>query len=105
MEIAMQQQQQQPAAKPKKKIKVVRPVNGIDQEVEIEVDADSGPGWGPNDKHTILNHAMPRVDGPLKVSGRSTLHPRHASERDVVRSHTSFSVCAREGNEVRLERS
>ena len=65
----MQQQQQQPAAKPKKKIKVVRPVNGIDQEVEIEVDADSGPGWGPNDKHAILNHAMPRVDGPLKVSG------------------------------------
>jgi xanthine dehydrogenase YagR molybdenum-binding subunit len=61
-------QQQQPA-KPKKKIKVVRPVNGIDQEVEIEVDADSGPGWGPNDKHTILNHAWPRVDGPLKVSG------------------------------------
>jgi xanthine dehydrogenase YagR molybdenum-binding subunit len=60
--------QQQPA-KPKKKIKVVRPVNGIDQEVEIEVDADSGPGWGPNDKHTLLNHAWPRVDGPLKVSG------------------------------------
>ncbi|HEY6804259.1 MAG TPA: xanthine dehydrogenase family protein molybdopterin-binding subunit [Pyrinomonadaceae bacterium] len=61
-------QQQQPA-KPKKKIKVVRPVNGIDQEVEIEVDADSGPGWGPNDKHTLLNHPWPRVDGPLKVSG------------------------------------
>jgi xanthine dehydrogenase YagR molybdenum-binding subunit len=64
----MQQAQQQPA-KPKKKIKVVRPVNGIDQEVEIEVDADSGPGWGPNDKHTLLNHSWPRVDGPLKVSG------------------------------------
>ena len=63
------QQQQQPAQKPKKKIKVVRPVNGIDQEVEIEVDADSGPGWGPNDKHALLNHAWPRVDGPLKVSG------------------------------------
>src|SRR6185295_239128 len=62
-------QQQQPGAKPKKKIKVVRPVNGIDQEVEIEVDADSGPGWGPNDKHTLLNHAWPRVDGSLKVSG------------------------------------
>jgi xanthine dehydrogenase YagR molybdenum-binding subunit len=65
----MQQQQQQPPAKPKKKIKVVRPVNGIDQEVEIEVDADSGPGWGPNDKHTLLNHSITRVDGPLKASG------------------------------------
>lgn len=65
----MEQQTQQTAPKPKKKIKVVRPVNGIDQEVEIEVDADSGPGWGPNDKHKLLNHSMTRVDGPLKASG------------------------------------
>src|SRR5262245_54805117 len=62
-------QQQQPAAKPKKKIKVTRVVNGIESEVEIEVDADSGPGWGPNNKHTLLNHPMTRVDGPLKASG------------------------------------
>lgn len=37
--------------------------------VEIEVDADSGPGWGPNDKHKLLNHRMTRVDGPLKATG------------------------------------
>jgi xanthine dehydrogenase YagR molybdenum-binding subunit len=62
-------QQQQPAPKPKKKIKVPRVINGIEQMVEIEVDEDSGPGWGPNDKHTLLNHPMTRVDGPLKVTG------------------------------------
>lgn len=37
--------------------------------VEIEVDADSGPGWGPNDKHRLLNHRITRVDGPLKAAG------------------------------------
>ena len=62
-------QQQQTAPKPKKKIRVPRVINGIEQMVEIEVDEDSGPGWGPNDKHTLLNHPMQRVDGPLKVSG------------------------------------
>lgn len=61
--------QQQPAPKPKKKIRVPRVINGIEQMVEIEVDEDTGPGWGPNDKHTLLNHPMQRVDGPLKVSG------------------------------------
>jgi xanthine dehydrogenase YagR molybdenum-binding subunit len=61
--------QQQPAPKPKKKIKVPRVINGIEQMVEIEVDEDTGPGWGPNDKHTLLNHPMTRVDGPLKVAG------------------------------------
>ena len=61
--------QQQTAPKPKKKIRVPRVINGIEQMVEIEVDEDSGPGWGPNDKHTLLNHPMQRVDGPLKVSG------------------------------------
>ena len=84
------QQQQQTTPKPKKKIKVVRPVNGIDQEVEIEVDADSGPGWGPNDKHTILNHAMPRVDGPLKVSGAARytydMHPKGMLFARILRS-------------------
>ena len=62
-------QQQQTAPKPKKKIRVPRVINGIEQMVEIEVDEDSGPGWGPNDKHTLLNHPMQRVDGPLKVTG------------------------------------
>src|SRR5262245_46331719 len=63
------QQQQQPAPKPKKKIRVPRVVNGVEQMVEIEVDAESGPGWGPNDKHILLNHRIPRVDGPLKAAG------------------------------------
>ena len=60
---------QQAPAKKKKKIKVPRVVNGIETMVEIEVDEDSGPGWGPNDKHTLLNHRMTRVDGPLKAAG------------------------------------
>ncbi len=64
-----QQPQPSPSPKPKKKIRVPRVVNGVEQMVEIEVDADSGPGWGPNDKHTLLNHRITRVDGPLKVSG------------------------------------
>ena len=68
----MQQQSQatpSPSPKPKKKIRVPRVINGVEQMVEIEVDADSGPGWGPNDKHTLLNHRLTRVDGPLKVAG------------------------------------
>jgi xanthine dehydrogenase YagR molybdenum-binding subunit len=60
---------QQAPAKKKKKIKVPRVINGIETMVEIEVDEDSGPGWGPNDKHTLLNHRMTRVDGPLKTTG------------------------------------
>src|ERR1044072_7068606 len=65
----MLMQQQQPAPKPKKKIRVPRVVNGIETMVEIEVDDVSGPGWGANDKHTLLSHPMTRVDGPLKASG------------------------------------
>ncbi len=64
--------QQQPQASPtpkKKKIRVPRVVNGVETMVEIEVDDVAGPGWGPNDKHTLLNHRLTRVDGPLKVSG------------------------------------
>src|SRR5713226_7830873 len=61
---------QQPAPpKKKKKIKVPRVVNGVETMVEIEVDEDAGPGWGPNDKHMLLNHRLTRVDGPLKVTG------------------------------------
>ena len=68
----MQQQPQaqpSPSPKPKKKIRVPRVVNGVEQMVEIEVDADSGPGWGPNDKHKLLNQRITRVDGPLKAAG------------------------------------
>jgi xanthine dehydrogenase YagR molybdenum-binding subunit len=64
-----QQPQAQPTPKPKKKIRVPRVVNGVEQMVEIEVDEDAGPGWGPNDKHTLLNHNYTRVDGPLKATG------------------------------------
>ncbi|HMJ26977.1 MAG TPA: xanthine dehydrogenase family protein molybdopterin-binding subunit [Pyrinomonadaceae bacterium] len=67
--MAQQQPQPTPAPPKKKKIRVPRVVNGIDTMVEIEVDDVAGPGWGPNDKHALLNHRMTRVDGPLKVSG------------------------------------
>ena len=59
-------QQQQPK---KKKIKVPKVVNGVETMVEIEVDDEPGPEWGPNDKHVLLNHRITRVDGPLKVTG------------------------------------
>src|SRR5882724_1873545 len=61
--------QQQAPPKKKKKIKVPKAINGVETMVEIEVDEDAGPGWGPNDKHSLLNHRLTRVDGPLKVSG------------------------------------
>jgi xanthine dehydrogenase YagR molybdenum-binding subunit len=66
-----QQPQAQPSPAPpkKKKIRVPRVVNGVETMVEIEVDDVAGPGWGPNDKHTLLNHRLTRVDGPSKVSG------------------------------------
>ncbi|HVS82017.1 MAG TPA: xanthine dehydrogenase family protein molybdopterin-binding subunit [Pyrinomonadaceae bacterium] len=66
-----QQPQAQPSPAPpkKKKIRVPRVVNGVETMVEIEVDDVAGPGWGPNDKHTLLNHRLTRVDGPLKVTG------------------------------------
>ena len=60
---------QQAPVKKKKKIKVTEVVNGIEREVEKEVDDEGGPEWGPNDKHTLLNRPLKRVDGPLKVSG------------------------------------
>ena len=62
-------QQPQAPLKKKKKVRVPKVVNGVETMVEIEVDDDAGPGWGPNDKHTLLNHRLTRVDGPLKVSG------------------------------------
>ena len=69
----MQQTQptSQAGAKKMKKIKVTRQVNGIDTEVEIEVEdtGDTGPKWGANDQHRILNKPLLRVDGPVKVTG------------------------------------
>jgi len=62
---------QEPQAPPKKKkkIRVPKVINGVETMVEIEVDEDAGPGWGPNNGHTLLNHRLTRVDGPIKVSG------------------------------------
>src|SRR3954469_3090118 len=60
---------QQAPPKKKKKIRVPKVVNGVESMVEVEVDEDAGPGWGPNDKHTLLNHHLRRVDGPVKVAG------------------------------------
>jgi xanthine dehydrogenase YagR molybdenum-binding subunit len=60
---------QQEAPKKKKKVRVPKVINGIETMVEIEVDEDAGPGWGANDMHTLLNHRIPRIDGPLKVAG------------------------------------
>ncbi len=60
----------QEPAKKKKKVMVPRVVDGKETMVEIEVeDTSEGPKWGPNNKHTLLNTRMPRVDAPLKVSG------------------------------------
>ena len=59
----------QEPAKKKKKVRVPKVINGVETMVEIEVDDDAGPGWGPNDKHTLLNHRYTRVDGPLKATG------------------------------------
>jgi len=60
---------QQAAPKKKKKVRVPKVIDGVETMVEIEVDDDAGPGWGANDKHTLLNHRIPRIDGPLKVAG------------------------------------
>jgi len=51
------------ATPPKRKDSRPRVVNGVDTMVEIEVEDVAGPGWGPNDKHTLLNHRLTRVDG------------------------------------------
>lgn len=55
----------------KKKVKVTRNENGHPVEVEIEVDDVAGPSWGPREAHTLVNHEVPRIDGPLKVTGRA----------------------------------
>ena len=59
----------QQATPKKKKVTVPRVVNGVETMVEIEVDDVGGPSWGPNDKHTLLNHHIRRVDGPQKAAG------------------------------------
>lgn len=59
----------QDGAPKKKKIKTTKVVNGIDTEVEIEVDDVETVAWPERSKLRVLNHDIPRVDGPDKVSG------------------------------------
>jgi xanthine dehydrogenase YagR molybdenum-binding subunit len=58
-----------PPPKKMKKVKVPRVVNGIETEVEIEVEDAAATAWGEKSAHTLLNKSIPRVDGPLKVTG------------------------------------
>ncbi len=60
--------QDAPAPK-KKKIKTTKVVNGIDTEVEVEVDDVETIAWPERSKLRVLNKDIPRVDGPDKVSG------------------------------------
>lgn len=60
-----------PDTPPKKKIKVPKVVNGIEQMVEIEVDDTGGPTWGDRSKLSLLNKPIRRVDGPEKVTGHA----------------------------------
>ena len=53
----------------KRKIKVPKVVNGMETMVEIEVDDNAGPDWGDRSQMRLLNHHIPRVDGPDKVTG------------------------------------
>src|SRR6185295_11783037 len=38
---------------------------------EMSTQKDAAPSWGPREAHTLLNKDVPRVDGPVKVSGRA----------------------------------
>ncbi len=55
----------------KKKIKTTTVVDGHEREIEIEVDDVDGPAWPARGDLRLLNHDLPRVDGPDKVTGRA----------------------------------
>ncbi|MBK7877388.1 MAG: xanthine dehydrogenase family protein molybdopterin-binding subunit [Planctomycetes bacterium] len=59
--------------KPRKtrKIKTTKDVNGVPQEIEIEVEDVDGPRWGERKDLKVLNTELRRVDGPVKVTGRA----------------------------------
>jgi xanthine dehydrogenase YagR molybdenum-binding subunit len=65
----MSLQEQKP--KKTKKVKVTKVVNGVEMEVEEEVEVGDGPVWGPNNAHTLLNKRLTRIDGPEKVTGKA----------------------------------
>lgn len=59
-----------PTGKKMKRVKVTRVVNGVDTEVEMEVeDTGEDETWGPRKEHKLLNTRLTRVDGPQKVTG------------------------------------
>src|ERR1043165_1991388 len=90
---------QQAQTPKKKKVKVPRVVNGVETMVEIEVDDEGGPAWGPNDSHRLLNHRLTRVDAPVKVSGAARYtHDRRLAGMlygRVVRSPHAHAVVLR----------
>lgn len=75
MSHALVQDGSQPPRAPapgKKWIKATKVVNGIDTEEWTEVDDVQGPTWGSRNDMRLVNQWVPRVDGPVKVSGRAT---------------------------------
>jgi xanthine dehydrogenase YagR molybdenum-binding subunit len=63
---------QPPVASPGKHfITVPKVVNGFEQMVQIEVDDTVGPTWGDRSQMTLVDRPVPRVDGPLKVTGEA----------------------------------
>jgi xanthine dehydrogenase YagR molybdenum-binding subunit len=60
-----------PAAPPGKHyIKVQQAVNGFEKTVDVLVDDNtSAPTWGDRTQMTYVNKSVPRVDGPMKVTG------------------------------------
>src|SRR5688572_13611147 len=58
---------------PKKtrKVKTTRDVNGVPEEIEIEVEDVDGPRWSPRAELKVLNTDQRRVDGPVKLTGRA----------------------------------
>jgi hypothetical protein len=55
----------------KKKVKTTQVVDGHEREVEIEVDDVGDMAWASRGSLALLNHDLPRVDGPAKVTGRA----------------------------------
>jgi len=53
----------------KRKIKTTKVVNGVDTEVEVEIDDVAAIAWPERSKLRVLNQDIPRVDGPDKVTG------------------------------------
>ena len=65
---------QQAPEKKKKKVRVPQSGEWVETMVEIEVDDVSGPGWGPNNKHTLLNHHLTTRGWTTQGLRRSGIH-------------------------------